>query len=242
VFDQFALLPSPGNLKYTNVSSDVGANMGKKNRKPSQSKEGLQNQATHVSATPAGLPEGQVGNSPGIRQRGTDDSFTGRAGQIAVMAELLLQRCNAAIPEVDLGTDVFVFKDDREEVVRLQVKACTTPHDYADGTGYSAKFALPLKQLNRRDDRPPLYYALAVRRAETWVAFLVVSRAKLQSFYNGTEKFGSFDRANDTLVMTVEFRETVTYSGQDLTACRNAWTSLPPLQPTPDLALLNAAD
>jgi hypothetical protein len=54
------------------------------------------------------------------RQRGTDDSFTGRAAQLAVMAELLRRRCNAAIPEVDLGTDVFAFKDDREEVVRLQ--------------------------------------------------------------------------------------------------------------------------
>ena len=79
------------------------------------------------------------------RQRGTEDRFTGRAAQLAVMAELLRLRCNAAIPEVDLGTDVFAFKDDREEVVRLQVKACTVPHIYADGSGYSAKFALPMK-------------------------------------------------------------------------------------------------
>ncbi len=69
------------------------------------------------------------------RQRGTDDSFTGRATQLTVMAEVLRLHCNAAIPEVDLGTDVFVFKDDREEVVRLQVKACTAPHVYADGSG-----------------------------------------------------------------------------------------------------------
>src|SRR5256885_14146063 len=80
------------------------------------------------------------------RQRGTDDSFTGRAAQLAVMAELLRLRCNAAIPEVDLGTDVFAFKDDREDVVRLQVKACTVPRNYVDGSGYSAKFVLPMKQ------------------------------------------------------------------------------------------------
>jgi hypothetical protein len=169
------------------------------------------------------------------RQRGTDDSFTGRAAQLAVMAEVLRLRCNAAIPEVDLGTDVFVFKDDREEVVRLQVKACTAPHLYADGSGYSAKFALPMKQFRRLDDRPPLYYALAVLRDDRWVDFLVVSRARLQSYYNGKTKFGSFNKANDDLEITVEFRAKVECSGQELTDCRNAWNSLPPLQPTPDL-------
>ena len=77
------------------------------------------------------------------RQRGTEDSFTGRAAQLAVVAELLRLRCNAAIPEIDLGTDVFAFKEDREEVVRLQVKACMVPRSYVDGSGYSAMFAPP---------------------------------------------------------------------------------------------------
>jgi hypothetical protein len=58
-----------------------------------------------------------------------------------------------------LGTDVFVFKDDREEVVRLQVKACTVPHIYADGSGYSAKFALPMKQFHRLDDQSPMAFS-----------------------------------------------------------------------------------
>jgi hypothetical protein len=151
------------------------------------------------------------------------------------MSELLRFRCNAAIPEVDLGTDVFAFKDDREEVVRLQVKACTAPHPYLDESGYSAKFSLPMKQLLHPDDRPPLYYALVVLRDEKWVDFLVVSRAKLQSYYNSEKKFGSYNKRNDDLEMTVEFRAKVECSGQDLTDCRNAWESLPPLQPAPDL-------
>lgn len=167
------------------------------------------------------------------RQRGADESFTGRSAQLAVMAELLRLRCTAAIPEVDLGTDVFAFKDDREEVVRIQVKACTVPHNYADGSGYSAKFALPLKQLRRLDDNPPLYYALAVLRDGQWADFLVVSRARLQAYRNGTTRFGSFNKANDDLEITVEFRARVECSGQDLTDCRNAWASLPPLQPVP---------
>jgi hypothetical protein len=169
------------------------------------------------------------------RQRGTEDSFTGRAAQLAVMAELLRLRCNAAIPEVDVGTDVFVFQDDREEVVRLQVKACTVPYIYTDGSGYSAKFALPMKQFRRLDDRPPLYYALAVLREDRWADFLVVSRARLQSYYYGSTKFGSYNKTNDDLEITVEFRAKVECSGQEFTDCRNAWKSLPPLQPAPEL-------
>jgi hypothetical protein len=174
------------------------------------------------------------------RQRGTEDHFTGRAAQLAVMSELLRFQCNAAIPEVDLGTDVFAFKDDREEVARLQVKACTVPYIYpdgSDGSGFSAKFALPMKQLRRLDDRPPLFYVLAVLRDGQWVDFLIVSRARLRSYLNpekGEKTFGSLDKINDGLTITVEFRAKVECSGRDLTDCRNAWTSLPPLQPPPD--------
>lgn len=188
-----------------------------------------------VHPLPADPPKGQQGKENPARQRGTDDSFTGRAAQLAVMAELLWLRCNVAIPEVDLGTDVFVFKDEREEVVRLQVKSCTSVTNYVDESGYSAKFALPMKQFRRLDDRPPLYYALAVLRNGHWVDFIVVSRARLQTCFYGEKPFGSLDKQNDALVITVEFREVVECSGQILTDCRNAWKSLPPLQPVLDL-------
>ena len=49
-------------------------------------------------------------------------TFTGSSGQMAVMGELLHRKSNAAIPLVDVGTDVFAFRDDREEVARIQVK------------------------------------------------------------------------------------------------------------------------
>ncbi len=168
---------------------------------------------------------------PRGRKRSGDD-FRGRAAQLAVMAELLRRQCNTAIPEVDVGTDVFAFVDGREEVVRIQVKGCHKPHAYEDGSGYSAKFALPMKQLRRRDEYPPLFYALAVRRDEKWADFLVVSRERLQSYYNGTSRFGSRDQKNDALNITVEFRAgKVECSGMDLTDCRNAWETLPPLAP-----------
>lgn len=92
-----------------------------------------------------------------------------------------------------------------------------------------------MKQFHRLDDRPPLYYVLAVQRDGKWVDFLVVSRSKLQTFYYGETRFGSHKKKNDELAITVEFRAEVECSGQKLTDCRNAWQSLPPLQPTPDI-------
>jgi hypothetical protein len=164
------------------------------------------------------------------RQRGVDDSFSGRAAQLAVMAELLRLHCNTAIPEVDLGTDLFAFVDDREEIVRIQVKVCMVPHFYKDGSGYSAKFALPLKQLEQ-EDTPPIYYVLVVWGDECWLDFLVVSRARLQSYrLEEGIRFGSHNKTNDDLEITVEFRNLVTCSGRSLTDCRNAWQSLPPLR------------
>jgi hypothetical protein len=60
-----------------------------------------------------------------------------------------------------------------------------------------------------------------------------VSRARLQSYYNGDTSFGSLNKKSDDLEITVEFRAKVECSGQDLTDCRNAWQSLPPLRPIP---------
>jgi hypothetical protein len=154
------------------------------------------------------------------------------------MAELLQRECNAAIPEVDLGTDVFAFKDDREEVARIQVKTNSNPHEYKDGSGYSAKFAIPLKQLEHPDDRPALYYALAVRLKGNWTDFLVISRTNLREFYEGDQPFGYVNRQTGDLEITVEFRAAVMCSGQNLTEYRNAWDKLPPLQPPPQVAAL----
>ncbi len=46
----------------------------------------------------------------------------GRAGQLAVMAELLARGWNVAIPEVDIGDDVFVAQDDGARLTRVQLK------------------------------------------------------------------------------------------------------------------------
>lgn len=48
--------------------------------------------------------------------------YIGRSGQLAVMAEFLMRGYNVAIPEVDVGEDLFVVRDADGELSRIQVK------------------------------------------------------------------------------------------------------------------------
>ena len=52
-------------------------------------------------------------------------AFFGRSGHLAVMSEFLHRRINVAIPEVDVGDDVFVVKGSDDTVTRVQVKSAT---------------------------------------------------------------------------------------------------------------------
>ena len=168
-------------------------------------------------------------------------TFAGGSGQMAVIGELLHRKCNAAIPHVDVGTDVFAFRDDREEVARIQVK--TAPGtQYKRGEGYSAKFGIPIKQLERADS-PPLFYAFAVRLETGWGSFLVLSRSRLKDLWNAG--CGSENENSGDLELYIQFRPDAQSHGEakkgekltavcgqfDLTVHINAWETLPPLTP-----------
>ena len=72
--------------------------------------------------------------------------YLGKAGQFVAMSEFLARGWNVAVPEVDVGDDIFVAKDADGEFARVQVKA-------ASGTkrklGFSARFIVPFGQLER---------------------------------------------------------------------------------------------
>jgi hypothetical protein len=162
------------------------------------------------------------------------DHYTGRSGELAVIAELLHQGCNAAMPLVDVGEDIFAFKDDREDVARIQVKTALNPMVYKKGDGFAALFSIPLKQLDR-DDRPPLFYVLAIRHLDRWSDFIVVGRETLRNYYNGEKEFGIKDKNGDNLNLYIRFRAESTFCKQvDLHPYRNRWDCLPPLKPLAD--------
>ena len=130
-------------------------------------------------------------------------NYVGQGGQQAFVADLLFRGCNAAIPFVDRGLDVFAFLDDSEEIARVQVK--TGPADrYKRGDGYSVQFGIPLKQLNTAD-RPPLFYGLVVRLEAEVVDYFILSRKQAYSLWKGQARFGTSDE--ESLVLTLQCRE-----------------------------------
>lgn len=143
--------------------------------------------------------------------------YRGRAGQLAVMSELLWRGWNAAIPQVDVGDDIFVVKDEEGTFYRVQVKTATgTDRRY----GCSGQYTLPLQQL-RTPRTPDLIYVLTVRYEEEWADFLILSRQDLLSQY---ETAGIGTSSESGITLTIQFRrQTVTCSGSDLSTFRNNW-------------------
>ena len=133
-----------------------------------------------------------------------------------------------------MGTNVYAFRDDQEEVARIQVKTAQGK-SYKGEAGHRAVFDIPMKQL-ARPDRPPLYYALAVRLGGRWADFLLISRPQLNDCWNGEQPFGTENQRSGNLVLTVQFRpEKVLCGNVDLTAYRQAWDTLPPFRTLPEI-------
>jgi hypothetical protein len=159
-------------------------------------------------------------------------AYTGRSGQLAVMAELLDQGCNVAIPEVDVGQDVFAFRDDEDVIARIQVK---TAHAKPKAAGkYTAQISIPLDQLNHPTDTPELYYVFAVRLKGRWADFLIIERDRLKTL-RAEKTLGTVYATQDGkahLKLDFTFAEgTVTCGRESLQDYRNAWSILPPLKP-----------
>jgi hypothetical protein len=160
--------------------------------------------------------------------------YTGRSGQMAVMAELLDRGCNVAVPEVDVGRDLFAFQDEEEGVSHIQVKTAGRAKARKAEGSYSAQIDLPLDQL-KVPDTPVLFYVFAIRLKGRWVDFLVIGRDRLNTL-RLEKDVGSEDTDKNTgkayLKLTFSFdKDTVTCGGENFHDYRNAWTLLPPLQP-----------
>src|SRR5438105_464257 len=106
-------------------------------------------------------------------------AYTGRSGQMAVMAELLDVGCNVAIPEVDVGRDLFAFQDEEEGVTHILVKTAGKAKLLAEEGSYSAQIDLPLDQLINTDSG--LYYVFAIRLRGKWMVFIVIERDRLNA-------------------------------------------------------------
>lgn len=108
--------------------------------------------------------------------------YIGRAGHFAVMSEFLLLGWNVAIPEVDVGDDIFVVRDQDAQLVRVQVKTArgklVTLRNGQEQV--EAQFSVKWGQL--ADARTPdITYAVLVRLGSEWLKCMIVPR---EDFYN----------------------------------------------------------
>lgn len=135
---------------------------------------------------------------------------------------------NVAIPEVDIGDDLFVVNDQSGNYRRIQVKTVTaTPRNAAGAAGHSAQFQVPLAQLEQ-EFVPELIYVFAARLPAGWGPFLVIPRDVLLDLYEAN-KLVSKTKRGGRVQLYVRFGPdgSAWCSGQSLVSFVNQFDGLP---------------
>jgi hypothetical protein len=147
--------------------------------------------------------------------------YIGRAGQLLVMSEFLLRGWNAALPEVDVGDDVFVVKDESGDLSRIQVKTAISK---PSGGAYTAQFAVGLSQ-PKTPRNPDLIYVFTVRHGPNWGPYLIIPREKLRQEH----EFHHIGSASmERLILRFVYEPDRARCGtRDLSAFLNDWTKWP---------------
>ena len=141
---------------------------------------------------------------------------------MAVMAEFLFRGYNVAIPEVDVGDEIFVVKDSNGEFARVQVKTALVTKT---NRGYSARYAVKFTQLETRTI-PETWYIFANRLDYGWQSFVIIARQTLYDLYD-LHAIGSLNKQG---VLSLYFSctdGTIRCGNQDLGIYLNNWQDWP---------------
>ena len=137
--------------------------------------------------------------------------YLGKAGHLAVMSEFLMLGWNVAIPEVDIGDDIFVVQDDDGTLRRVQVK---TSNSTNRKSGYSGQFSISMKNL-RNITNIPVHYVFIVRHNEDWSKPVIIKQNYLIDYVEN-QNVGS--KSNDNVILYFSYEaEKVKFSSQDFT-------------------------
>ena len=142
---------------------------------------------------------------------------------MAVMSELLWRGWNVAVPEVDVGEDILVVRDEDGDFWRVQVKTATAQPQLA---GCSAQFSISLSQLELTRN-PDLIFVFAIRSTGWWEPFIIIDRETLlgEHIAHGV---GSVSDGNLILRFSVQDSKLLC-SRRDFQAYRNNWSWWPVL-------------
>jgi hypothetical protein len=150
--------------------------------------------------------------------------YLGKAGHLTVMSEFLTRGWNVAIPEVDVGDDIFVVQADHGTFRRVQVKtSASTPRKH----GYSGQFMVPLAQL-KNISTVPVHYIFVVRHKNQWINPIVIRQDLLLDHYQN-DRIGSEYEGMLNLYCSYG-KEKVECSGIDLTKYIADFTDFPMLR------------
>lgn len=161
-----------------------------------------------------------------MSRNGVRDTFFGRAGEMAVMAELLLRGWNVAVPEIDIGDDVFVVRDSNGEFKRVQVKSANSKQQ-----NKSIIFQISISSKRLTTPVTPeltLVFPVRSKEDERWKFFCVINRSTLNTLFVN-DNVGNKNSKGD-----VNFRfkyetdiKKLTIGTADLSKHINDWASFP---------------
>lgn len=117
--------------------------------------------------------------------------YLGKAGHLTVMSEFLTRGWNVAIPEVDIGDDIFVVQDDNGTLRRVQVK---TSASVAQAKSYKGQFNIPIKQLENISS-VLIHYVFIVRHANSWSKPIIIRQDNLLA-HRQNDNIGSVYKSN----------------------------------------------
>jgi hypothetical protein len=137
------------------------------------------------------------------------------------MSEFLMLGWNVAIPEVDIGDDIFVVQDDNGTLRRVQVKTSTST---TRKNNFSAQFSVALKNL-RNITNILVHYVFLVRHNEEWSKPVIIRQDYLLGHFEN-DNVGSEASGNITFYFSYANGK-VDCSGQDFTKYVKDFTDFP---------------
>lgn len=109
--------------------------------------------------------------------------YKSKSAHLSVMAELAWRNYNVAMPEIDIGDDIFAVNDTSGNMWRLQVKYSQAK--YLKSGDFAGTFTIPKEQLEK-STTPELYYVLCIRDNENKWWYLIFPRAQLEALYQNS--------------------------------------------------------
>ncbi|MEQ1733970.1 MAG: hypothetical protein ABL940_09860 [Bacteroidia bacterium] len=152
------------------------------------------------------------------------NQYLGKAGHLTIMSEFLMLGWNVAIPEVDIGDDIFVVQDDNGTLRRVQVKTSTAT---VRKDGFSGQFSVSVKNL-RTISNILVHYIFIVRHNDEWSKAVIIRQDYLLDHFENNN-VGSEAKGNITFYFSYT-KATVECAGQNFTKYIRDFSDFPKIE------------